>query len=73
MIDLQLAKMDDAHRQSQPSHISFILNTNADKKILQKVKEISGVKDVDSLTPLNVQYKLHRTSGVAERHPDYPS
>ncbi len=50
--------MDSAHRASQPSHISMILRQDADVSLLKKIKDIPGVDDVDTLTPLSVRYRL---------------
>ncbi len=58
MIDLQLSKMDAAHRQSQPSHISLILRDDADLTLLPAIEAIKGVAGVDMLTPLSIRYKL---------------
>lgn len=58
MIDLQLAKMDAAHRQSQPSHINLILRSDADLSLLPAIKALPGVADVDTLTPITVRYQL---------------
>lgn len=58
MIDLQLSKMDAAHRQSQPSHINFILRNNAKSALLERIKAIPGVAGVDTLTQLTVSLKL---------------
>ncbi len=61
MIDLQLAKMDAAHRQSQPSHINLILRNDVDLTLLPTLKAIPDVSGVDTLTPLTVRYKLNES------------
>lgn len=58
MIDLQLAKMDAAHGQSQPSHISLILRNDADLALIQAIKAIPDVSGVDILSPVSVRFKL---------------
>ncbi len=58
MIDLQLAKMDAAHRESQPSHISLILRSDADLNLLSTIKAIFAISGVDTLTPLTVRFRL---------------
>jgi putative ABC transport system permease protein len=58
MIDLQLSKMDAAHRESKPSHINLILRSDADLTLLPAIKSIPGVSGIDRLTPLTVRYKL---------------
>lgn len=57
MIDLQLAKMDAAHRQSQPSHINLLLRQDADLALLDRLARVTGVSGVDTLTPLTVRFK----------------
>ncbi|MEQ1531160.1 MAG: ABC transporter permease, partial [Methylococcales bacterium] len=57
MIDLQLSKMDAAHRQSLPSHINLILRSDADLSVLTQIKALPGVADVDLMTPLSVRFK----------------
>ncbi len=58
MIDLQLAKMDAAHRQSQPSHINLLLRQDADLALLDTLSGMTGVAGVDTLTPLTVRFKI---------------
>ena len=62
LIDLQLAKMDAAHREARPSHISLILRSDADLALIREIKAIPGVSEIDVLTPLTVRYKLNNNS-----------
>ncbi|WP_374088965.1 FtsX-like permease family protein [Methylomicrobium lacus] len=75
MIDLQLAKMDAAHRQSQPSHINLILGNTADNSLLGKIRAVEGVAGIDTMTPLTVRYRLPGKSdwnmGTLIIRPDY--
>ncbi len=57
MIDLLLGKMDAAHRQSQPSHISLMLRSDADIGLLARIKALPGINGVDTLTPLSVRFR----------------
>ena len=57
MIDLQLSKMDAAHRLSQPSHISLIFRSDADLALLEVIKAVPGVAGIDTLTPVTVRYR----------------
>lgn len=57
MIDLQLAKMDAAHRASAPSHISLILRGDADARLLPSLAAITGVAGLDTLTPVTVRFR----------------
>ncbi|QPK63179.1 ABC transporter permease [Methylomonas sp. LL1] len=63
MIDLQLSKMDAAHRQSQPSHINLILRGDADNGLLERIKALPGVAGIDSMTPVTMHF---RRSGQTE-------
>lgn len=57
MIDLQLSKMDAAHKNSQPSHINLILRGFADNGLLAQIKAVPGVADVDILTPISIRFR----------------
>lgn len=75
MIDLQLAKMDAAHRQSQPSHINLMFRNDADIEMLKQINAIKGVAGVDTLTQLTVRFRLPGLSewrlGTLIIRPDY--
>jgi len=75
MIDLQLSKMDAAHQQSQPSHISLILRNDADQRLLDQIKALPGVAGVDSMTPIKVNFRhpgqLEWITGTLIIRPDY--
>lgn len=75
MIDLQLSKMDAAHRQSQPSHISLMLRADADLSVLPTVQALAGVAGVDTLTQLSVHFRRRGDSewrlGTLVIRPDY--
>jgi putative ABC transport system permease protein len=58
MIDLQLAKMDAAHRLSLPSHINMILRNDADAALGEQIKAVPGVAQIDTMTPLTIRFKL---------------
>lgn len=57
MIDLQLSKMDAAHRQSVPSHINLMLRSDADSNLLTAIQSLPGVAGVDVLTQLTVHFR----------------
>lgn len=57
MMDLQLGGMDNAHRQSQPSHISLMLKQDADIAVAETVRNIDGVANIDTLTQITAQFK----------------
>jgi putative ABC transport system permease protein len=62
MIDLQLSKMDLAHRESQPSHINLILNSDVDLSVLEEIKALRGVAGVDTMSQLTVYFRRHGES-----------
>jgi len=75
MIDLQLSHLDAAHRQSQPSHISLILKTDADLAVAEQIKTIADVAGVDVLTQFTARYKMPNNpdwqTGTIVFRPDY--
>jgi putative ABC transport system permease protein len=64
MIDLQLVKMDAAHRHSQPSHINMILRNDVNIAFLDRIKAVPGVGRIDTMTQLTVGFKLPGTSDM---------
>lgn len=62
MIDLQLSRMDAAHRLSQPSHINLILRGDADASLLARVEALPDVAAVDTQTPVTVWFRRSETS-----------
>jgi putative ABC transport system permease protein len=75
MMDLQLGSMDNAHQQSQPSHISLILKQDVDFALAEQIKQIAGVADVDRVTQFTVQFKTPNNpqwqTGTVLFRPDY--
>jgi putative ABC transport system permease protein len=75
LIDLQLNKMDAAHRQSQPSHINLMLRSDADLALLTNIKALPSVAGVDTLTQLTVHFRRpgesEWTMGTLVVRPDY--
>lgn len=57
MIDLQLSKMDAAHKESLPSHINLILNRDVDVSVLEEIKALPGVAGVDAMSQLTVYFR----------------
>jgi putative ABC transport system permease protein len=75
MMDLQLGSMDNAHQQSQPSHISLILKQDVDFAVAEQIKQIAGVANVDRVTQFTVQFKTPNNpqwqTGTVLFRPDY--
>lgn len=63
MMDLQLGSMDKAHRQSQPSHINLVLKQDVNIAVVESIKNIDGVANIDTLTQFTAQFK---TPGSAQ-------
>ena len=75
MMDLQLGSMDNAHQQSQPSHISLILKQDVDFALAEQIKQIAGVAGVDRVSQFTVQFKTPNNpqwqTGTVLFRPDY--
>ncbi|MDO9103463.1 MAG: FtsX-like permease family protein [Methylovulum sp.] len=75
MMDMQLADMDKAHQLSRPSHINLILKSDADNALVEHIKNIAGVAQVDTLTQWTVRFKTPGNpawqTGTALFRPDY--
>jgi putative ABC transport system permease protein len=59
MIDLQLTKMDRAHFNSHPSHISLILRRQADSALLKKIEAMPAVAGIDVMNLANIRYRAN--------------
>ena len=57
MIALHLGKMDEAHSQSNPSHINLILRQSADDALINGVQAIEGIAGIDTLTPVSMRFR----------------
>ncbi|MCQ8181794.1 FtsX-like permease family protein [Methylomonas sp. SURF-1] len=57
MIDLLLAKMDAAHRLSQPSHINILLRNAADSALLEQIAALPDIAGVEGLNPVAVRFR----------------
>lgn len=58
MVDQMLAGMDAAHRAVSPSHINIILRNYVPQEIVDDLKTIDGVADVDPVNQITVRYKF---------------
>ena len=57
MMNLQLSYMDQAHRASQPSHISLISRRDADFSVAETIRNMPDVDSVDTMTQFTGQFK----------------
>jgi len=75
MMDLQQAYMDNAHKQSHPSHISLIFRQDADAALAEGINNMTDVAGVDVLTQFAVSYKTPGANqwqtGTVLFRPDY--
>jgi len=62
MIDLQLSKMDLAHQKSQPSHINLMLNRDVDLSMLEAIKSLPSVADVDTMSQVTIYFRRDKES-----------
>jgi putative ABC transport system permease protein len=58
MVDQMLAGMDAAHRAVNPSHINIILRNYVTQEVVDVLKEIDGVEDIEPVNQITVRYKL---------------
>jgi putative ABC transport system permease protein len=57
MVDQLLSGMDAAHREVAPSHINIILRNYVTQEIVDDLKTIEGVTDIDPVNQITVRYK----------------
>ncbi len=57
MVDQLLSGMDAAHRAVYPSHINIFLRNYVDQSVVDDLKTIPGVEDVESVNQITVRFK----------------
>ena len=57
MVDLLLSSMDESHRTVSPSHINIILRNFVDQEIVDDLKKIEGVEDIEPVNQVSVRYR----------------
>jgi putative ABC transport system permease protein len=57
MVDLLISGMDASHREVNPSHINIILRNFVDADIVDDLKTIDGVEDIDPVNQISVRYR----------------
>jgi putative ABC transport system permease protein len=58
MVDQLLSNMDAAHRSVAPSHINIILRGYVDQDIVNELRTLEGVADIDPVNQITVRYKV---------------
>jgi putative ABC transport system permease protein len=59
MVDQLLSGMDQAHREVSPSHVNMILRDYINNDIVDDLKTIPGVVDIDAVNQVSVRYKVN--------------
>ncbi|MBN1371405.1 MAG: FtsX-like permease family protein [Anaerolineaceae bacterium] len=57
MVDQMLSGMDAAHRAVNPSHVNIFLRNYVDQTVVDELKNIPGVLDVDPVNQITVRFK----------------
>ncbi|MDO9086984.1 MAG: FtsX-like permease family protein [Anaerolineaceae bacterium] len=58
MVDQLLTRMDKAHQEVSPSHINIILRTGISEEVVDNLKEITGIIDIDPVNQISIRYKI---------------
>jgi putative ABC transport system permease protein len=57
MVDLLISGMDASHRDVNPSHINIILRNFVDADIVDDLKTMDGVEEIDPVNQISVRYR----------------
>lgn len=75
MVNQLLVGMDIAHQQVAPSHINIILRNYVDQAVVDGLKSVPGVVDIDPVNQISVRYKSGSQDnwklGTLVERPDY--
>jgi putative ABC transport system permease protein len=77
MVDQLLSGMDKAHAEVAPSHVNMILRNYVTEDVIDDLKTIPGVVDIDPLNQFAVRYRLQPDDdwkmGMLVMRPDFQS
>jgi putative ABC transport system permease protein len=59
MSDLMSSEMDRSHRSVVPPHITVYLTEQVEPEIIEALRDIPGVEDVEPYNEISVLYKIH--------------
>jgi len=59
MVDQLITGMDQSHLEVAPSHINIILRNYITEDVVESLKTIDGVVDIDPVNQLSVRYKIN--------------
>jgi putative ABC transport system permease protein len=75
MVDQLITGMDQAHSEVAPSHINIILRNFITDDVVESLKSIDGVVDIDPVNQLSVRYKVNAEDkwrlGTLVQRPDF--
>jgi len=59
MSDMMTTEMDRSHRSVIPPHITVNLEQQVEPEIIESLRDVPGVEDVEPFNEIGVQYKIH--------------
>ena len=59
MVDQLLTGMDTAHQAVTPSHIFMALQESVDRSLVERLKKVDGVVDIEALNEVAARYKVN--------------
>lgn len=59
MSDMMSSEMDRSHRSVNPPHITIGLTEQVKPEVIESLREIPGVEDVEPYNEIGIQYKIH--------------
>lgn len=75
LVDLLLAQLDAAHRESAPSHINIILRSGISAEAVAELEQLDGVQGIDPLNQITARYRSSGDPkwrlGTIVMRPDY--
>jgi len=77
MVDQLLTGMDMAHQEIDPAHVNVILRNYIPQDLVEELKSIPGVEDIDPVNQITIRYRLNEGDdwelGTLVERPDYDS
>jgi putative ABC transport system permease protein len=77
MVDQLLSGMDKAHAEVSPSHVNMILRNYVTEDVIEDLKTLPGVVDIDPLNQFAVRYRIQPEDdwqmGMLVMRPDFQS
>ncbi|HET6847042.1 MAG TPA: ABC transporter permease, partial [Anaerolineales bacterium] len=61
MSDMMSSEMDRSHRSVVPPHFSVYLTEQVKPEVIEDLRDIPGVENVEPFNEINIQYKIHPT------------